>query len=77
MSVNEIHKARRMLKAIYRLADQPSATTLSDIRFFARAGVIQLNHMLDQAGQEDKTSRASPRKAPHDSRQPAGMSFSY
>lgn len=49
--IREIHKARRMLKAIYRLADQPSATSLSDIRFFARAGVIQLNHMLDQASQ--------------------------
>lgn len=53
MNINEIHKARRMLNAIYRLADEPGTDSMSDIRYFARAGVIQLNRILDQASQED------------------------
>lgn len=73
MNVNEIHKARRMLKAIYRLADQPDETTLSDIRYFARAGVLQLNRMLDQASQRDHRTTPSAAGMPiHEERQRIG-----
>lgn len=44
--IKEINNARRMLEVIYRLADEPNDSAMSDIRFFARAGVIQLNRAL-------------------------------
>ncbi|MBM4073548.1 MAG: hypothetical protein FJ271_32195 [Planctomycetes bacterium] len=57
--ISQLHKARRMLNAIYRLAHQPDAISLSDIRYFARAGVIQLNSTLDHASREDRALQAS------------------
>lgn len=46
--IKEINNARRMLEAIYRVAEEHRGTAMSDIRFFARAGVIQLNRALEK-----------------------------
>ena len=39
MNDKEINNARRMLEAIYRLAEEHQGTAMSDIRFFARAAI--------------------------------------